>query len=326
MASDSTIRPAVAAALVALSWSIGAGAQPDDASVAAARAFMAEGRSLRANKDLRAALESFRSADAIMHVPTTGIEVARTQASLGWLLEARKTLEQLLARKVADDEPAQFGAARMAASTLNDELGKRIPTVHISVAGLAPKTRYTVWADGTLLDSAEYDHGLRFNPGKHMLVARAEAAEAKQFFDLEEGQTRSIVLDLGMDAPDVAAPPAKPHPKASVSPMVYVLGATAAVSFGVAGASLLLERRKMDELSQRCAPDCNERDVEPAKNLLEVANVSLVVGAASAATGLIWYLVDKPGDSAPQVSKMRAFPLDAQPTRGGGMMRWTMTF
>jgi hypothetical protein len=320
------MRSALAAALVVLAWGAAAGAQPDESSVAAARAFMAEGRSLRSNKDLRAALESFRSADAIMHVPTTGIEVARTQVSLGWLLEARKTLEQLLARKPQDDEPAPFTAARLAAGTLNDELGKRIPKVHISVTGVAPKTRYTVWADGTIVDAADHENGLGFNPGKHMLVARADSAEAKLFVDLEEGQTRSVVLDLGMDAPEAAAPLAKERPKASVPAMVYVLGTTAAISFGVAGASVLLERRKMDELSQGCAPNCSEKDVEPAKNLLEIANVSLAVGAASAAAGLIWYLVDRPGDSAPQVSTVRRFPIAAEPTRGGGMVRFTTSF
>src|SRR5437773_2606155 len=102
----------ITTAAIILGFTLSASAQPDEASTAAARAFMAQGRSLRASKDLRAALDSFRSADAIMHAPTTAIEVARTQVSLGWLIEAKKTLQELLATEGVEDEPPQFTQAR----------------------------------------------------------------------------------------------------------------------------------------------------------------------------------------------------------------------
>jgi hypothetical protein len=325
MGSDMCMFSSRAAAAFLLAWSLGASAQPDDASVAAARAYMAQGRALRASQDLRAALESFRSADAIMHVPTTGIEVARTQVALGWLVEARKTIKQLLAVEAKDEDPAQFISARLAASSLNVELSKRIPKVHISVTGVAPKTMYTVWADGTLVDADDFAH-LDFNPGKHTIVARAGAAEAKQFVDIEEGQAKDVVLDLGMDAPEVVAQPRVEAPASGVSPMVYVLGTTAVISFGVAGGSALLERNKEGELSQRCGHRCTEQDLEPAKNLLQISNISLVAGGVTAAAALVWYLVDTPSRPARQLARSPVVPLDVRPTAGGAFMEWTGSF
>src|SRR5229473_5030248 len=105
MGFDRVGQAAFAAALVVVVGSSAALADPDEASRAAARNFMTEGRARKERNDLKGALESFRSADAIMHVPTTGVEVARAQVDLGDLLEAHETLDALLARQPAANEP-----------------------------------------------------------------------------------------------------------------------------------------------------------------------------------------------------------------------------
>ena len=60
-----------------------------------ARTLMQQGRELTAKGDLKEALKRFKGADDIMHVPTTGLEVARTQAPLGLLVEARDTIARI---------------------------------------------------------------------------------------------------------------------------------------------------------------------------------------------------------------------------------------
>src|SRR5262249_49902102 len=57
--------------------------QPSASDRETARALMAEGRERRDAGDLAAALKSFQTADSIMHVPTTGLEVARTLDKMG---------------------------------------------------------------------------------------------------------------------------------------------------------------------------------------------------------------------------------------------------
>ena len=93
-----------------------------------ARAMMADGRDLRERRDLKAALKSFQSADSIMRVPTTALEVARTQVALGQLVEARDTLHKLASLPESPSDPIPFRDARTEAERLDGELG-RIRTV-----------------------------------------------------------------------------------------------------------------------------------------------------------------------------------------------------
>ena len=87
-------------------------AQPSAAQKETARGLMAEGRELRDKGDLPSALTRFNAADALMGVPTTGFEVAATQAQLGKLVEARETLQRVLAIAVSPDDPEPFPEAR----------------------------------------------------------------------------------------------------------------------------------------------------------------------------------------------------------------------
>src|SRR5690349_18414785 len=101
MASDRPRAIAIAAALVLASTLAASRAHAEPPAPSAteketARGLMADARAKRDRGDARGALESFQAADAIMHVPTTGFEVARTQASLGLLVEARDTLHRVL--------------------------------------------------------------------------------------------------------------------------------------------------------------------------------------------------------------------------------------
>ncbi len=100
-----------------------------------ARSLMDQGDDLRSKGDLKAALQRFQAATEIMHVPTTAIEVARTQASLGLLVEARDTLAQIMSSVPARGEPPQFRDARLEAQKLDASLEPRVPTVTVTVSG-----------------------------------------------------------------------------------------------------------------------------------------------------------------------------------------------
>src|SRR5260370_39928772 len=101
--------------LVAAMGAIGAGttiagsasADPTAADRETARSLMQEGRELREKGDLQGALKRFQAADGIMHVPTTGLEVARTQATLGLLVGARDTIATIpkAPSQATDPEP-----------------------------------------------------------------------------------------------------------------------------------------------------------------------------------------------------------------------------
>src|SRR5260221_12788296 len=77
-----------------LAMSSTAHAEPDAVTKELARTFMNKGKAQRKQNDLKGAMEQFRSAHEIMHVPTTALELARTQAMLGLLAQAVETLRQ----------------------------------------------------------------------------------------------------------------------------------------------------------------------------------------------------------------------------------------
>ena len=92
--------------------SVAHAAEPTAAEKVTARGMMDEGHARRDAGDHKAALAQFQGADAIMHVPTTGLEVAREQVALGQLVEARDTLQRVIRTPATGDEPEAFRTAR----------------------------------------------------------------------------------------------------------------------------------------------------------------------------------------------------------------------
>src|ERR1700683_2568222 len=90
-------------------------AEPTASEKETARTMMDEGHARRDAGDHKAALAQFLGADAIMHVPTTGVEVGREQIALGLLVEARDTLERIMRTPAVPGEPEAFGLARRTA-------------------------------------------------------------------------------------------------------------------------------------------------------------------------------------------------------------------
>src|SRR5258707_607951 len=86
-------------------------AEPDEGAKLVARELMAKGRAQREAKDLKGALESFSKAHAIMHVPTTLLELLRARADAGLLVEALELLPELSAQPARAGEPAPFTRA-----------------------------------------------------------------------------------------------------------------------------------------------------------------------------------------------------------------------
>src|SRR5206468_3380628 len=79
---------AVVAAIASFALATSSFAAATAADRETARALVQEGKLRKEKNDLPGALQSFKGADAIMHVPTTGMLVARTQVDMGLLVDA----------------------------------------------------------------------------------------------------------------------------------------------------------------------------------------------------------------------------------------------
>jgi hypothetical protein len=159
-----------------------------------ARAWMAEGRTLRTQHNFEGALKSFKAADGIMHVPTTGLEVARTLEAMGRLVEARSTVRRVLSIPASPNDPPPFQDAMAAASSLYVELEQRIPTVTFVIPPNSTQGTPTVWVDGQQVPSSELGTPLRLDPGTHQIAAHLGQLDASQSIELRERDRQPVVL------------------------------------------------------------------------------------------------------------------------------------
>lgn len=318
--SSSRLRGALLLAL--LLGSAVAQAQPSAAQKETARGLMAEGRELRDRGDLASALTRFNAADALMGVPTTGFEVAATQAQLGKLVEARETLQRVLAIAVSPDDPEPFNEARSRARALDQQLQARIASLRFVLKGLKDGEAVELTVDGEHVPKALFNLPLRVNPGRHMVVARGRQRELRRDVDVAEGQSVPIVLELVSDdakpssaatastsAPTAAVPapvdaPLAPRKAAAASrglpTLAYVGGGVALAGLALGSVTGISAISHKNDAKKACVdgncPPSTWSDLDSARSMATVSTVGFVVGAIGAVVGAGAILLD--GDDA----------------------------
>jgi hypothetical protein len=290
-------RPLVRGALLAflLTSSI-ASAEPSAADKETARRLMAEGREKRAENDHKGALRSFLAADAIMHVPTTGLEVARTEATLGQLLEARDTALRVARTAPEPDEPPPFTRAREEAQKLSDELAKRISAITVQVTGAEPNAPVSVSVDGAQIPPAAAGAPRTVNPGHHVVVASSGKKEAKAEIDVAEAETKEVPLELKAPAPVVRPEPhVKTEPSHVGKPLMiggFTAGALGLVVGSVAG---IISLSKTSSIKGSCSgnvcPVSQVSNIDSAKSAATISNVGFGFAIVGAAVGVLGYFL-----------------------------------
>jgi len=190
---------------------------------------MANGRTMRTQGRLDAALTSFKAADAIMHAPTTGLEVARTLESLGRLVDALGAARKVQSTPLSTGDPAPFLSALAAANALASELEQRIPTLAFVMEGFDDMP--TIAVDGRAVPAGDLGAPLRLDPGVHKVVAHLGQLDASQIVELHERDRQPIVIKS----------PRPPHASgASAESTEGAWRTFAYVSFGTGAAGLLV--------------------------------------------------------------------------------------
>ncbi|HEY2368400.1 MAG TPA: hypothetical protein VGH87_18515, partial [Polyangiaceae bacterium] len=161
-----------------------------------ARSLMDQGDDLRTKGDLKGALARFQAANEIMHVPTTALEVARTQVALGQLVEARDTLAQIISSSPGPREPAQFRDARADAQKLDASLEPRVPTLTVTVTGAKDGAPVSLSVDGVAVPAAVIGLPRRLDAGHHVLVATTSTQEGRGEVDIGEGEKKDVSIAL----------------------------------------------------------------------------------------------------------------------------------
>ncbi len=304
------------AAAVGLALVLGAGlahAEPTAADKETARRLMQEGRGKRDANDLQGALKSFQAADAIMQVPTTGLEVARTEIALGQLVEARDKLLTIVRSPQVAGEPKPFLEARAAAKQLGADIEPRIPTLTITLRNVPSGATPEVAVDGVAIPAAALQEPRAVNPGYHLVTAAAGGANGRAEVSVPERGTKEVVLELPAPSPagaepSTAPPPAQPEPPpkpagsrghtlAYVGFGIGVAGIVAGSITGYLALSSFNSAKSNGCIDNRCPPS-TYGDLDNASTMATVSTIAFAVGGAGVVAGVIGLFVGKPSGEA----------------------------
>jgi hypothetical protein len=317
---------AIAACLSMATVASSARAEPTAAERETARGLMDEGRALSDKGNLKEAMKRFKAADDIMHVPTTGLFLARTQAALGLLVEARDTIQAIRGTPALPREPAPFTEARAQADQLDASLNGRVPALTIVVtssSGPAATSGATVAIDGIDLPPSVVGLPRSVDPGHHVVTAKAGGHEATQEVDIREGEKKRVELVLA--AGDAAASASGDQPASTTdsgAPVSHGPSVLTFVAIGVAGAGLgvgavtgIMAVSKQSTLQGECAnKNCGPSsytDLDSARTLATVSDVGFAVAGVGAAVAVVSLVIGhravEPAPPAPE-SRLHVVP------------------
>jgi hypothetical protein len=259
---------------------------------------MDEGDRLREAGDLATALVRYKAAHEIMNVPTTGIEVARAQAELGQLVEARTTAIETANLPVARKEPGVFREARQAAAQLAAALEPRVPSLTTVVT--PADVPYVLEIDGVKLPDPARGVPFKTNPGEHVVIVSAPGYEpVREAVTLAESEARTlpVVLVLRPLAPTaVAASTASARDELATDPAsgprlrgFIALGLGGAL-LGVGAVTGVLSLSATSDAKAECrnglCPPSVEQTLDRANTLANVANITVPLGVLGIAYGI----------------------------------------
>ena len=313
-------------------------ADPSAADRETARTFMQQGRELRAKGDLKEALKRFQAADEIMHVPSTGLEVARSQVALNQLVEARDTIAAIRRMPPKPNEPAPFKEARAKAEELDASLNGRVPALSIAIKGAAAGETPTVSIDGEPLPAGVLGLPRAVDPGHHVVVAKTASGEARQELDVREGEQKPVDLTLVATAAPPptegtseaqAQPEAPPPTTTSHSPTFLTWAGVGVAAVGVITGTVtgLMSMSKKSALQSECKNDvCGPSSYSDYNAANTFAGVSTVGFVAAGVGGVVAIVTIAIGHRAPGPATAPATGVSIMPSIGLGTAGVSGTF
>jgi hypothetical protein len=297
-----------------------ASATPSAAEREAAHKFMDEGVARMKASDPQHALENFSKAHELMHVPTTGVAVAKAHLALGHLVEARESAVEVVRTTKEPGEPAVFEKARKQAREIESQLKGRIPTVRIHVRGPNPTA---VAVDGVEIPLALIAEPVPVNPGKRLITAKAaDGTEGRVEVDVREGEKSDadVTLKEKSSAPEKASEKPATTPSTSTTPgeKPKVLGfgnddtrgggggarrtplaeglifggfGAGAVGLGVGAITGFMTLNRASDIKQSCennvcGPEAKS-DLDSANTLGAISTIAVAVGIAGIGAGIL---------------------------------------
>ncbi len=230
------------------------------------------------------ALRSFERAHQLVPAPTFLLFIARCQAKLGQLLQARDNYRRVRDTRLSPDAPQQFQDAVVQARTEVAALATRLSKIRVTAPGAL-----RVEIDGELA-AAGLKTGLERDPGRHEVVAHFPGGESrKEIVVLQEGA--NVVVNVARpDDRRLDAPPAKKTgSRIGAAPVAaFGVGAAGLIVGGIAGALAWEQARDVkDQCEGNVCPSRVKDDADEANGLALVSTIGFAVFAVGTATGVV---------------------------------------
>jgi hypothetical protein len=303
-----------------------------------ARQFLDRGDEQVEKGDLEGALASYQAAHELMHVPTTGLEVARLLVKLGKMVEARDVAIEVMRMPTGAKEGRPFKVARAAAENLARELATQIPSLRLELTPEVATDQASLEIDRRSVPISALALGYALNPGTHRVQIGASGYQTvARNVKLRPGETQTLRVELvpaptpkekpkereasppeALGAPKTNSAPVAPAEQSSTWPqgVGFTLGGAGVVVGAVAGVLSLNGTRdaKKHCIGNKCTPEA-QRDLDTALKLANVSNVGFAVAVLGTGIGLASILLS----SGPPKSTDTSLHVTAAP--GVAMLR-----
>jgi hypothetical protein len=283
-----------------------------------ARAAYSAGVDAFQHGDLAGARQHFIAAEAAFPSPNIKLMLGRTLVRLGRLPEAHAMLNQVLD---TGRGAARYDATVRAATEELRQLDRNLTVIHLRIDD--PTGRAVLRVGDREIARDDWEEPIVSEPGaiRIALIGPDGQSDVKQL-ELSAGGAASLAMVLPAEAPTPLTPPLRPvsptpsaadasQPTAAdaaghdqpLRPFSYAaagVGTAGLVAFGVLGT---ISNHEFDKLEHACPSGkaCGASYQDTAtrgRTYQTLANVSLAVGVASIAAGLVLWLVSLPGEHA----------------------------
>jgi hypothetical protein len=263
-----------------------------------AREQFGQALALQTAGDWTQALRLLKEVSAVKSTPQVRFNMALCEEKLGKLVAALGDYELAAtdARAEKADQVAEEVEVRL------ESLRQRIPKITIKRGAGADAA--SVELDGVSVGDQVIGSAMPLDPGPHTVEAKAPRFKAfRQSIRLAEQQSESV--EIVLEAEPVVAPVAGAAPSGSARSSNgarvagYVIGGIGIASLGASGVFFGLRASKIGSLDKTCpnrvCPSRDQQsDIDAGKLDTTLAQVTLAVGVAALAGGLVLVLTSGP--------------------------------
>jgi hypothetical protein len=284
-------------------WAQDPAADSSAESLKRAREQFGQALALQTAGDWAGALALLKDVAAIKSTPQVRFNMALCEEKLGRLVAALGDYELAAsdARAEKADQVAEEVEGRL------ESLRQRIPKITLKRGSGAEAASVAV--DGTSIGDQAIGTPMPTDPGPHTVEAKAPGFKPfRKALRLAEQQSETVELVL---EPEPVPPPGVAGGATGQAPgrspvYGYVIGGIGIASLGASGIFFGLRAGKISDLDKACpnrtCPSDQQSDIDAGKLYTTIANVTLAVGVAAVAGGVVLVLSSGPSKEEPKVA------------------------